>query len=167
MDAPSVTYVKDTTNLEALKGASVPIVEETLAQAISSFKRFTGLAFATVPTDDEPLVRRAVRGLTELHFTQDSAEYMETLADWDLIQSFTAGSYSETHRSAEDAMKARLLVAWPWLSSLLWDLMTDEKRDHFDELFGAKVPAFGVQEVDWGQGSRLAPIFTDPNFPGV
>lgn len=118
-------------------------------EANSAFLRFTGLVYANIAATDDASVFRAVRGLAELSSVQESADYIETLSDWDLIQSFSAGPYSETRRSADDARKARLLVAWPWLSDLLWDLMTDDRRDHYLELLGVPVPAFEVSEMDW------------------
>jgi hypothetical protein len=110
-----------------------------------------GLAFDQVPADDEPLVQQAVKGLAELTAYQDSPEYLETLADFDLIQNFSAGPYSESRRSPREAMEARMLVAWPWLSNMLWGLMTPDKFDFWTAFFDPKrtAPAFAVQEVDW------------------
>lgn len=171
MDAPTATEIQDWTKLTDLKAAPIDEAERTTSRAISSFKRFTGLDFATVSADDAPEIQRAVQGLAELLTVQDSADYLETLADWDLLLSFSAGSYSETRRSAEDAYKARMLVAWPWLNSLLWGLMTPEKYDQWIIFFGAPAPAWGTQEVEWGAGQLpyvVNPwdIKDAPFFPG-
>ena len=155
MDVPTTADVQGLTRYEELKAATPEMAAQSVDAAISAFKRFTGLDFAQVPVADEPRIRRAVRGLSELLWIQDSPEYIETVADFDLIQSFNAGPYSENRRSPEDARKARLLVAWPWLSDLLWGLMTPDAYAEWDVFFsedGGTSPAWGVQEVDWGGG---------------
>lgn len=131
-------------------GAPDPL-EQLVAEAVGDFRRITGLSFAAVPADDEALAQKAIRGLTALGAAQATEDYAETLADFDLIQSFSAGEYTETRRSAEDARKARALVAWPWLSDLLWGLLTDDQHDYYVEYFGGQNrPAFEITEVDWG-----------------
>lgn len=152
MEAPSPDDIQEWTKQPALKTAEPDEAERTVARAVSDFRRMTGLDLAGVPDEDAPSVERAIQGLSELLTVQQSEDYLETLADWDLLSSFSAGAYSESRRSPEEAVKARMLVAWPWLSNLLWDLMTDDKRDEYLELSGAPVPAFEVQEVDWEAG---------------
>jgi hypothetical protein len=151
MDAPTTSDIQALTRLEALKAADAAEADPVVAQARSEVRRFTGLSWANVTdSDDAENVKRAVRGMAELLWIQQSPETLETMADFDLVKSFSAGSYSETRRDAEDAMKAKLLVAWPWLSSLLWGLMTPEKKDEFLEQFGDVAPAWSVSEMDWG-----------------
>lgn len=165
MDAPTAAEVQDRTKLEELKAADAADADETVASANALLKRITGLDFATVPADLEPLVRKAVRGLAESIWFEESAEQLETLSDFHLIQSFSAGPYSETRRSADDAVKAKMIHPWPWLNSLLWQLLTDAQHDFWIEFFGGlNAPAFEVTEVDWRAGSRMDDPF--PTFPG-
>lgn len=156
MIAPTAADVQGWTEQDTLKNATLTRATRLTAIAISSFKRITGVNFDTVSADDEPLVEHAITGLAEMVMAQSDPEYLETLADFDLIQSFNAGPYSETRRGAEDAMKARRLVAWPWLSDVLWNLLTPDKYDYWVSFFSGKnAPAWTTQEVDWDFGGRL------------
>jgi hypothetical protein len=154
MNAPTAADIQGWTNQPDLKAADSTVAARTVARAIAMFKRFTYLNdFTQIDPEVQPLVEQAIQGLAELFTVQQSADYMETLADFDLLQSFSAGAYSETRRSPEDAQKARLLVAWPWLSELLWSLMTPDAYDYWWQIItGNAVPAFDVQEVAWGEG---------------
>lgn len=161
MIAPTATDVQGWTNLTDLKDADDTVAVRTVAVAGSLFQRITGLKFTDVQVDDEPVVQMVVQGLSELVFVQQSADTLDTLSDFDLIQSFSAGPYSETRRDPDAARKARLLVAWPWLSELLWGLLTPGQYDYWMEFFSdptEHTPAFAVTEVDWS-GTRLDPAY--------
>ncbi|MET0604401.1 MAG: hypothetical protein ABW167_20615 [Baekduia sp.] len=150
MDAPTTTDVLARTELDLLTEASEAKLAIIVATANALFLRFTGQEWATVEEPLEPLVHRAVQGLSELTAYQQSEDYLETLSDFDLIQNFSAGPYSETRRNPAEAAKARLIVPWPWLSALLWQLLTPDKYDYWVDFFaGTVAPAFAVQEVDW------------------
>lgn len=156
MTAPTTADVLGWTQLDALRAADPATADRLVAVAISMLKRFTGIDFATVSDDDVPVVQYAITGLAELLTYQSSPDYMETLADFDLLQSFNAGNYSETRRDPKAAREARLLVAWPWLSDMLWGLMSPDRYDYWYGLFSTTPPpAFDVQEVDWSAGTDL------------
>lgn len=156
MDVPSVEDIQAQTELAALKTASPEKATLNVGIAASSFTKITGQELATVAAADVPLVTYAIRGLAEMVTLQSAPEYLDTLADFDLIQSFNAGPYSETRRNPADAVKARLLVAWPWLSELLWGLLTPDKYDYWIQFFsGQNAPAFEITEVDWSAGQDL------------
>lgn len=125
-----------------------------VASGVAAWLRFTGARYELVAAEDEPLVFDAVRALSELAALDQSEDRQETLADFDLLKSFSAGSYNETRRDADEARKARALVAWPWLNTRLWDFMTPDKRAYWIDFFAApgEVPAAGVTEVDWSRG---------------
>jgi hypothetical protein len=129
---------------------ALPDLEEAVARAYADFVGFTGVRYEDV-TDPAvaPRVRQAVQGLVELAAAREGADYRETLADFDLIQQFSVEGYSETRRSPEEALKARMLVAWPWLNDLLRGLMTPEKLAAWEELY-EDAPHASVTEVDWG-----------------
>jgi hypothetical protein len=169
MNAPTYTDIQGWTELDALKNAPEAKAQRMAAIAVSGFKRITGQTdFAAIPADDEPIVNQAVTGLAEMAVNQSSAEYLETLSDWDLIQSFNAGNYSETHRSPDDARKARMLVAWPWLSDLLWGLLTPEKYDYWVSFFGGQnAPAFAVTEVDWSPDGAIGGSYNPAYYGGA
>lgn len=150
MIPPTAAEVVAATEVDVLKAASPAKAAEIVAVAGSIFQRITGQTWTSVTVADEPIVRRVIRGLSELTAYQDSPEYLETLSDFDLIQNFSAGPYSESRRSPEDARKARLIVAWPWLSDLLWTLLTEDRYEYWWAFFSDhNLPAFAVQEVDW------------------
>jgi hypothetical protein len=153
MDAPTAADLLEWTKVEDLQNADPADVDRYVARANAAFVKITGLQFASVPAEDEPLVEQAVQGLAESIFYETDEDRIDTLKDFDLIQSLSAGPYSETRRSAEDAMKARMLHAWPWLSSLLWSLLTPDKYDYWISFFGGDPPpASAIQEVDWSGG---------------
>lgn len=128
-------------------------IAEPYAIAVASFPGYTGHELAALPAALDPLARRALVLLT-LRQAQDlSADRLETLADFDLLQNFSAGGYSESRRSADDALKLQMLglTGWPGLDSLLIGLMTPEKREELDaRQSGVNAPAFAVGEPDWG-----------------
>ena len=79
-----------------------------------------------------------------------SADIIETAADFMLIQSFSAGSYSESRRSLTELKNAGMIDADPRVNALLWPLLTDDRRDEWlSWLNGKNAPAFEVTEVDW------------------
>lgn len=156
MIPPTAAEVQGWTTLDALKNADALTADRVVARANASFVRMTGQTWPGLPVALEPLAQQAAQGLAELTILQSSAENLETLADFDLIQSFSAGPYSETRRSPADAMKARMLVAWPWLNELLWGLLTDDKYDYWIAFFsGLNAPATAVTEMDWGAYREL------------
>jgi hypothetical protein len=121
----------------------------------------------TTTTGDRmlPLMDQAVRMRTEQIVMQSQQDNVETAGDFDLIQSFSAGSYSETRR---DNMKnSQMINPWPALNNLLWLLLgltpeeiaaggnpaVDARRDYWLWLMtGVQPPAWATVEVDWAQG---------------
>ena len=113
-----------------------------------------------------PIMDQAAQMRTEQIVYQDSADNVETAGDYDMIQSFTAGSYSETRRELEKP--PRMLNPWPALDRLLWLLLSQTPaeiaaggngpvQDRFDYwrwvLGMAPVPpAWETIEVDWAEG---------------
>lgn len=153
MVAPTAAQMKEWSQLDfASLGFETDVkLGRIIARAVAALQQITGLSLSTVEPGIEPLVEQAVQGLTEQLAYQAQPDIVETLSDFDLISSFSAGPYSETRRSPGEAFKARMLNAWPWLSDLLWTLLTPDKIDFWNAYFGGDVaPAFAVSEVDWG-----------------
>lgn len=133
-------------------GAVDPL-EYVVARARRVFERITGLTIATIEAADADLANPAIDGLTMLAANEGSEDRLETVADFDLIQSFAAGSYNEQRRDPGDP--GRRITAWPWLNDILWLLMTDEKRAEWETALNPdkpNAPAFSVSEVDWYGG---------------
>lgn len=138
--------------------------------AIGLVTRFTGQAwdlggvYSNYPpaAGTEPLAMLAVIRLTEMSAYRAQEDIAETLADFDLISSFSAGSYSETRRGGKDSMEANL-ATW---RTIFWPLMTYDAQDEWLQMTtGVNAPAFGVTEVDWGASFgdvRLGGLPDDP-----
>lgn len=132
-------------------------VQRLVDRAIALVGYYTGRAWADdgtfTPANLSPLADQAVQVVTEfLAFRAEAAP--ETLSDFDMIESFTAGSYSEQHRSPADMAKA----GFASLQALLWPLMTEEAQDQWLFLMGAgNRPDFSVTGVDytWGRQGML------------
>src|SRR4051812_42789835 len=157
MTEPDTATIVGQSKYEGLTGASSQDQEVYVRAAKASFLNITGWTWETLPPGKEPLAEMSVRGLAEQVAIQTSPEIIETLADWDLIASFSAGQYSETRRSAEDAFKARELNPWPWLNQLLWGLLEPNKFDWWRTFFsGENPPAWGIQSVTWGDPTGIS-----------
>lgn len=153
MDAPTAEDIRAWSKLDftELGFSSDPDLQRVIDVAGATFIKITGQDLAAVDPAIEPLVNQAFRGLTEQQALEQQRDYLETLGDFDLIQQFSAGPYSETRRDPGEAFKARLLNAWPWLSNLLWQLLTPTQYDYWIEFFAPQeIPAFAVTEVEWG-----------------
>lgn len=135
-------------------------VERLMERAISFIYAYTGAAWkidGTFAGDPllESLAKSALQQLVETMSFQ-GADRAETMADFDIIQSFSAGGYSETRRDPRQSQQigiAQLIV----LQNALWPLMDDEHRDEWIRLVGGpNAPGFAVTEVDWGAGSSYS-----------
>ena len=103
-----------------------------------------------VDEDMEPLVDMVVRAKTENLAYQNQPDIIETAADFMLISSFSAGSYSETRRDIKDLKEARLARRRP--AHQLGAVGADDARHarHLGRLDERHVaPAFEVTEMAW------------------
>lgn len=124
--------------LDVLRKRAVEYVENT-----------TGRDFEDPPEDLVETLNEAVQRRTEQLVYAGSEEAAETAGDFDLIDSFGAGSYNERRRGVGDVEKAKVVNPWPLLNDLLWRAMTEDKKDEWREKWGQVVPASAVTEVDW------------------
>jgi hypothetical protein len=130
------------------------------------------LTFPGVPDGYAPLVYAAIQGLTEMYVQQTTPEYLDTLSDFDLIQSFTAGGYSETRHepptsgSRGQAIKLAL-AAWPNVQALIIAAMSPEALEEWIAyLEGRTVPSFEVVPVDWDyHGGLYGSQGGEPPYP--
>jgi len=126
-------------------------MEKITAWAIGWLQVVTGRKFdSTLPTDLDMLAEQATVLKTQQIAFEQQQDFQETATD-DVVQSFTAGSYTETHVDPIKRSMVRTLNQNPALSRLLWGLMTEDMVDYWQAaLSGKVVPAFDVSEIDWG-----------------
>lgn len=102
-----------------------------------------------VPDALAPLALSAVRMRVEQIVMGEDPDTIETAVDDD-VQSFSAGSYSESRRARAGFLKDGMLNGWKALDRLLWLLMTAECRAAWTaEMTGESQPSFAVTEVDY------------------
>lgn len=158
-------------DFDALGFDSEPKLQRLLNVGLSLVKRYTdqtwaeGGVFAPVAPlgeGDEPLVMEAVLSLVEWLAFRKQEDVIETLGDFDLISSFSAGSYSESRRSGKDSQEANRAM----LRGLLWPIMSPDKQDEWIQLeTGVNAPSFEVTEVDWSGGSSMSSYDSDAAEP--
>lgn len=161
MASPTAEWVVENSNVSFDQtgfGDTVKL-ERLVAVARRVVARYTGQGWLpddtfapTVPLGplDEPLVADVVLKYVEFAAFRASADVAETLSDFDLISSFSAGSYSESRRNGKDAAEAARAV----LKNLFWPIMSPDKQDEWiAQDAGVNPPAFAITEVNWaGQG---------------
>lgn len=126
----------------------------------------TGRQYADPQTDTFGLVKTAMDQAVQMRMEQViqmlAADQLETMADIDMISTFSAGSYSETRRDTITAIQ-KMLNPWPAFNDLLWMLLgtfPGEVNDVVDSRYaywwqllnGVNAPAWQTIEVDWGRG---------------
>jgi hypothetical protein len=142
-------------------------------QAVNWLAYMTARRYPDAQTDAYPEVKSTMDVVVMMRAEQMAlmlrADQLETVADFDLIGSFSAGLYSETRRNLDMAKgTARPLNPWPALNDLLWLLLglfpgevNDAVSDRYDYWFGILTgqnpPAWAAIEVDWGRGMGLEP----------
>lgn len=120
-------------------------------RAIEYVLRVTGQTLDSIPEALTNTWQEAVQRRTEQLAFKAQEDEAETAGDFELINNFSAGSYSETRRGMGETEKAKQINPWPLLHELLWGLATDDARDAWLEYWegGTMAPAFDVTEVDW------------------
>ena len=77
-------------------------------------------------------------------------DQIETISDFLVISSFSAGSYSETRRSLTELKDARMMTGDPVLNTMLKALMTPDRLDWWIGWWtGVNAPAYAVTEMGW------------------
>lgn len=128
-------------------------LQRLVNRAIEYVVRVTGHAFVPIPAELRYTWEEAVQRRVEQLAFKAQEDEAETAGDFELINNFSAGAYSETRRDLGATEKARQINPWPLLNDLLWALATDESRDewleYWDTASGKTAPAFDVTEMDW------------------
>jgi len=164
MEAPTTAQIRtwsrvDFANLEYAEpaGEAEDGLDVLVARAKDYVLNVTGRTLDSVPDDLVTTAQEAIQRRTEQLAFQEQDDHVETASD-ELIESFGAGSYNEKKRGAGDLSpkETKLVNPWPLLSDLLWRLMTEEKREEWEEwMGGGRRPNFAVTEVDWSAGDIL------------
>jgi hypothetical protein len=145
VDFASLGYDEDA-KLGRLLNVAVRTVHIYTDQAWAAETPYTFVPVAPLTGADEVMVEEAVYTFTEWLAHHKQADVIETMGDFELISSFSAGSYSETRRSGKDSQEASRAL----LRNLLWPIMSADKQDEWLALeAGVVVPSFAVTEVDW------------------
>lgn len=107
-----------------------------VVRAAGYVARVTGRVLDALPDDAfVDAIAEAIQMRTEQQVFTRQEDSVESGAENDLVSSFAAGRYNESRRSLDELRRARMVNAWPALHRLLWDLMTDERRDAYNEEF--------------------------------
>jgi hypothetical protein len=115
----------------------------------------------------EPLMQQAIQMRVEQVLLQGRPGHVNSAADNEVVQSFSAGSYSESRRagqgfSSRTGAAERGINTWPALEELLWMLMTPERFAYWWAFTsGQPMPDFTVEEVNW-RGAASAITFFEP-----
>jgi hypothetical protein len=117
----------------------------------------------TMPPNLVPIAQDAVQLRVEQEAMQFQEDYIETAND-DLIQSFTAGNYSETRKEPGRLRYTGATTGIPEINTNpllnwdLWLLMTSDQQDYWRYIVqGAGGVAFEVTEADWANYDGLYP----------
>lgn len=152
------------------RGFAADETPETLQDYIDEANAYlpfvTGRQLATMPVPLEGIAKRVIRMRVEQNVMTGTDEIAETASDFDLIGSFTAGSYTETRRTTGYKEQFPQINSWPEINRMLWGLMNtsaypDDAVDAMYEywmmlLNNITRPAWEIVEVDWGRGLGLA-----------
>jgi hypothetical protein len=159
MDTPTAADVRawsrvDFSDLGYPAGQTPDPLQVLVDRAVAYCQSVTGVMFdASFPdsTTTTPMAQSAVQYATEMLAYEAQEDYLETAAD-DVVQSFTAGNYSEVRVDPMKRAQMRMLNANPALNRALWGLMTPEQQDLWLEaMTGKNAPAMATTEVDWSQ----------------
>lgn len=170
--APTAAEIRDWSQVDfAARGyvlADPDPLQRVVDEALSEVTLITARRYEDNPP---PVVKtvldQVVRMFTEQIVMQGQEDNVETAGDFDMIGSFSAGSYSETRRNPITGAGPRPLNPWPALEQKLWLLMTlapgeinDNVLAQFDYWryllgYATVPPAWSVVEVDWRTGGAV------------
>jgi len=167
---PTLAQIKQWSRVD-FSGLEDPYTDEDLqvrlTRAVADLAAITGRPFDdTMPPFLVPIAQEAVQLLVEQMCFQEQSDYSETVND-DMIQSFTAGNYSET-RTMERGRHTGMTTGLPqinpnaWLNRDIWLLCTPAMQDYWSMSINgvsafANVPYQEVTEADWGNYGGLYP----------
>lgn len=173
MDRPTVTDLKTWSRLD-FSGLDEPFTDDdltfVLTRSCDYIEQITGRRIdASFPVPLTSICQEAIQLRSEQVVLQQQSDYLETVAD-DQIQSFTAGSYSETRADGGRSRMRGQPTGYPMVTPMvalnerLWLLMTPDMQDYWRSiLMGVALPSIASTEVDWGNYDGLYPYSGYPN----
>lgn len=153
-EAPSNPTLENPDPLDVLVGRSLEYVLDV-----------TGRTLEDIPITLEWTAKEAIQRRVEQLAFQATDDHVETVTD-EMVKSFGAGNYNEARREILELSpkKSKHVNPWHLLHDLLWRLMTEEKREWWEEQMGDnKRPAWEITETDWSAGDYL-PSMSDEIF---
>jgi hypothetical protein len=157
--APTATQIKERSQVDfASLGYETDEEIERLAAALApTLEWITGRTLATLPPEYDETATLAISRMTATLAYQEQPDQIETISDFLVLSSFSAGSYSESRRSLTELRDAKLISGDPVLNSLLMGLLTEEKLEWWMGWWtGVIPPSFEITEVDWQHRLLLA-----------
>lgn len=147
MNAPTASEVEGWSQVNwGRLGADLEVL---VPRANAYIEYVTGQTWAAMPTNLEKLAQQAAQMRTEQIGIQGRHGHAESAAENEVVQSFSAGLYSESRRDTRSVV-SKVVNTWPSLDELLWMLMTDDRRAYWlGWISGETVPDWGVVEVNW------------------
>lgn len=129
-------------------------LREVVADAVALIERITGrLLDDSLPTELVRIALRATTLMTEMLSIEGSAEMVEATLGGTRLKSISAGPWSESYfATGELVVKNGIpsITGIGALDRLLWELMTDEKREEWLALAtGMPAPAGAVSQFDY------------------
>jgi hypothetical protein len=161
VEVPSPSEIREWSQVDfgTLGFGEDPDLQRLIDRSAAWFAQITGRTIdATFPAELEQLCDAAMQRMVEIAAHYQQPDIIETVSDFLLLSSFSAGEYSEQRRGLEELRKNQMITPDPLLNTLLRALMTPEKLDEWEAYFSDEpVPAFEVTEVDWTDGMRRGP----------
>lgn len=127
----------------------------------------TGRTLASITVAEEVTIAQQVLVAFTVMGAQGGSSAALEVAEAPWLKSFTAGSYSETRFSPAELAGGRSSAPPypPQIWSLLWALMTPEKRDDWMFRLGmGHAPAATFVAVDWGGHHSVGPSIYGPGI---
>jgi hypothetical protein len=156
---PDVEWIRATSQAEwdelgypvPLTGGADPL-ENLIPVAVAEFQAVTGIDLTAVAADDKriPLINKALRMFVEYDAASGQMEILETAADYNMVQSMSAGGYSETRRGIVQP-NPWVLHPWPALNGLLNGIINFDTQGQL----AGETPAIESQGVYPRPGSEI------------
>lgn len=128
MEIPTPEWIRQRSNVEfAEYGYPLPAdgeddrLGELIEEAVPELRGYVGEFLQAEEPGLVALLRKAVRMLVEFNAGAAQMEQLETVVDFNLIQSFGASNYNESRRTPAQARQG--VHPWPALESLIGQIL--------------------------------------------
>jgi hypothetical protein len=168
MTKPSAAQIREWSdlNFDRLGYSDDAKLENVIDRAVGYITSVTGIALADAEaailwyqpnaTNVAALMQQAIQMRVEQIIMQGRRDYVESAAQNEVIQSFSAGLYSESRRDPRRPEKSRSINTWPALDELLWMLMSPDMYGYWlGYVSGEATADWSVVGVDWNPYTAL------------